>query len=107
MSRFWKPNPVVRDLIDEYNKVSIEEVAFLSSRSRFWHWRQRVYKWFGKDWQSQLPNNFHQQMEELLGVRPNIVLHYKGDELFLESQDDVSLMNCTLVTEGQFFEMLP
>jgi len=108
MSRFWRASDEVRDLIEEYNQISIEETEFLSSVSDFWKFRQRIYRFFGRGWKSKMPGfDIGTKLIELLGTRPEVVLHYKWGGLFLETADDVKLDNCELVDEGEFFGVLP
>ena len=47
-----------------------------------------------------------EELEAVLGCRPNFVIHYKGDDIVLETPDDVFLQNCSPISQGQFFQVL-
>lgn len=71
--------------------------------SRFWKAGERV-KALIVDYNREISIP---ELQRLLGCRLEFIIHYKGDDVFLETPDNAHLNNCAPVSEGQFFEMLP
>lgn len=78
MSRFWKAGPRVKELLGDYTAQRTDEEK----------------------------REIAQRVEFLTGNRLNFICHYKGNDLFLETPEDIELINCTEVTQGQFLELL-